>query len=190
MQASFDVSLRTSGHESCLSSAEASRRLQLADTPGICKSRASSEKISRRDGDCDEKSMLAAQRGVEGDNLTTQFPDLLGTFPEWCAIAIEIAGVAIIAVVAAYSLVHAVVRLHRGSSQLEVQQEVRQRMGRGILLGLEFLIAADIIRTVVMELTFSNVGVLALVVLIRTFLSFTLEIELGKWPWQHDTADK
>jgi uncharacterized membrane protein len=62
---------------------------------------------------------------------------------------------------------------------------MRQRLGRGILLGLEFLVAADIIHTVAVELSFETVGVLALIVLIRTFLSFTLDVELtGRWPWQ------
>jgi uncharacterized membrane protein len=55
----------------------------------------------------------------------------------------------------------------------------------GSLLGLELLIAADIIQTVAVDLTFRSVGVLAIVVLIRTFLSFTLDVELnGRWPWQ------
>ena len=110
---------------------------------------------------------------------------LLGNWPEWCAVAIEVLGIGIITVIAVYSLVHGVIRLLKGDSPRSIQQEIRQRLGRGILLGLEFLIAADIIHTVAVELTFSTVGVLALVVLIRTFLSFTLEVELtGKWPWQ------
>ena len=110
---------------------------------------------------------------------------LLGNWPEWCAVAIEVLGIGIITVIAVYSLVHGVIRLLDGDSPRSIQQEIRQRLGRGILLGLEFLIAADIIHTVAVELTFSTVGVLALVVLIRTFLSFTLEVELtGKWPWQ------
>lgn len=62
---------------------------------------------------------------------------------------------------------------------------LRQNIGRSILLGLELLVAADIIRTVAVEPTLSNVAVLAVIVLIRTFLSFTLEVELeGRWPWQ------
>ena len=110
---------------------------------------------------------------------------LLGNWPEWCAVAIEVLGIGIITVIAVYSLVHGVIRLLKGDSPRSIQQEIRQRLGRGILLGLEFLIAADIIHTVAVELTFSTVGVLALVVLIRTFLSFTLEVELTrKWPWQ------
>ena len=61
----------------------------------------------------------------------------------------------------------------------------RQDIGRGILLGLEFLVAADIIRTVAVTPTLSGVLVLGLIVLIRTFLSMALEVELeGRWPWQ------
>jgi uncharacterized membrane protein len=61
----------------------------------------------------------------------------------------------------------------------------RQRVGKAILLGLEFLVAADIIRTVAVSPTFRSVGVLGVIVLVRTFLSFTLEVELvGRWPWQ------
>jgi uncharacterized membrane protein len=61
----------------------------------------------------------------------------------------------------------------------------RQRVGKAILLGLEFLVAADIIRTVAVAPTFRGVGVLAVVVAVRTFLSFALDVELeGHWPWQ------
>ncbi len=61
----------------------------------------------------------------------------------------------------------------------------RQQVGKAILLGLEFLVAADIIRTVAVAPTFRGVGVLAVVVAVRTFLSFTLDVELeGHWPWQ------
>jgi uncharacterized membrane protein len=61
----------------------------------------------------------------------------------------------------------------------------RQQVGKAILLGLEFLVAADIIRTVAVSPSFHGVGVLAVVVAVRTFLSFTLDVELeGRWPWQ------
>jgi uncharacterized membrane protein len=61
----------------------------------------------------------------------------------------------------------------------------RRQVGKAILLGLEFLIAADIIRTVAVSPSFRGVGVLAVVVAVRTFLSFTLAVELdGRWPWQ------
>jgi uncharacterized membrane protein len=63
----------------------------------------------------------------------------------------------------------------------------RQDVGRAILLGLEFLIAGDIIRTVVVAPTLQNVVVLGLIVLIRTFLSLSLQLEIeGKLPWQRD----
>lgn len=61
----------------------------------------------------------------------------------------------------------------------------RQGLGRAILLGLEFLIAGDIIRTVVVAPTLENVLILALIVIIRTFLSMTLQLEVeGRWPWR------
>jgi uncharacterized membrane protein len=61
----------------------------------------------------------------------------------------------------------------------------RQQVGKAILLGLEFLVAGDIIRTVAVDPSFTGVGVLAILVAVRTFLSFTLEVELeGRWPWQ------
>jgi uncharacterized membrane protein len=63
----------------------------------------------------------------------------------------------------------------------------RQDVGRAILLGLEFLIAGDIIRTVVVAPTLQNVVVLGLIVLIRTFLSLSLQLEIeGKLPWRHE----
>ena len=61
----------------------------------------------------------------------------------------------------------------------------RRGIGSAILLGLEVLVAADIIRTVAVTPTFESAGVLAIIVGIRTFLSFSLEVELeGRWPWQ------
>ncbi len=65
----------------------------------------------------------------------------------------------------------------------------RQQVGKAILLGLEFLVAADIIRTVAVAPSFQGVGVLGVVVVVRTFLSFTLDVELeGRWPWQQRRA--
>lgn len=67
----------------------------------------------------------------------------------------------------------------------------RAYLGRAILLGLEFLVAADIIRTVSEKPTLQKVVVLAVIVLVRTFLSFTLEVELeGRWPWQAKRAER
>lgn len=72
-----------------------------------------------------------------------------------------------------------------GRQQADPYRRFRQDLGRGILLGLEFLVAADIIRTVAVAPTLQGVLVLGLIVLIRTFLSMALEVELeGRWPWQ------
>jgi uncharacterized membrane protein len=104
---------------------------------------------------------------------------------EAAALFIEALGIALIVGFALYVLVFAGFELLRRSDVGEIFRKTRQRLGRGILFGLEFLVAADIIHTVAVELTFSTVGVLAIVVLIRTFLSFTLDVELtGYWPWQ------
>lgn len=77
--------------------------------------------------------------------------------------------------------------LGRGSGERDTYESYRQRLGRSILLGLELLVAADIIKTVAITPTFESVGVLALIVLVRTFLSWSLELEIsGRWPWQKE----
>jgi uncharacterized membrane protein len=108
---------------------------------------------------------------------------------EWVAAFVESVGIGIIGAVSLFVVVLFVARLLRGRSMRSAYEEVRLVLGRGILLGLEFLVAADIVHTVAVELTFQTVGVLAIIVLIRTFLSVTLELELtGRWPWQKDDA--
>ena len=94
---------------------------------------------------------------------------------------VDAAGVATIVV---GILVATVMLLRRWPPREEGYRLYRQRLGRAILLGLELLVAADIIRTVAVTPTFESAGVLAVIVLIRTFLSFSLEVELeGRWPW-------
>jgi len=100
---------------------------------------------------------------------------------------IDAAGVVIIAVGAVLATGAAALRFLR--HEPGGYQRFRQQLGQTILLGLELLVAADIIRTVATEPTFTSVGVLGLIVLIRTFLSFSLEVELtGRWPWQKKSA--
>jgi uncharacterized membrane protein len=71
----------------------------------------------------------------------------------------------------------------------QAYRQLRQGLGRAILVGLELLVAADIIRTVAVDPTFQSVGVLGLIVVVRTFLSWSLEVEVnGRWPWQVATA--
>jgi uncharacterized membrane protein len=69
----------------------------------------------------------------------------------------------------------------------DVYSTFRHQLGRAILLGLELLVAADIIRTVAVRPTLDSVVVLGVIVVVRTFLSFSLEVELtGRWPWQRE----
>ncbi len=80
-------------------------------------------------------------------------------------------------------------RLVRRVSLQDAYHALRADLGRAILLGLEFLVIADIIGTVAIEPTLQNLGVLAVIVAIRTLLSFALELEVsGRWPWQRPAA--
>lgn len=75
---------------------------------------------------------------------------------------------------------------HDGTAD-ERYRSVRRRLGRSILLGLEFLVAGDIVRSVVVSPSFRSVGILAIIVVIRSFLSTTLEMEIsGTLPWRRD----
>ena len=99
--------------------------------------------------------------------------------------AIEVVGIAVLVVGALIASAAFLVRLSRRVAFAESYDAYRADLGRAILLGLEFLVAADIVGTVAIEPTFRSLGVLALIVVIRTFLSFTLEAEIhGRWPWQ------
>ncbi|HSD24869.1 MAG TPA: DUF1622 domain-containing protein [Solirubrobacterales bacterium] len=98
--------------------------------------------------------------------------------------AVEILGVATLLVGLAAALVNGGRGLLQGKGAEDAYRTVRAVFARSILLGLEFLVAADIIRTVAVQPSLENVAVLGLIVLIRTFLSFSLEVELeGRWPW-------
>lgn len=97
---------------------------------------------------------------------------------------VEILGVATILVGLTTALIAGGLNLARNGTPDAAYRVVRTVFARTILLGLEFLVAADIIRTVAVQPSLENVAVLGLIVLIRTFLSFALEVELdGRWPW-------
>jgi uncharacterized membrane protein len=115
-------------------------------------------------------------------------PDAVTLIAEWSAASIEMIGIGVLCVTAAYSICLAVwSMIWRHVRASSVVHQLRTRLGQGILVGLEFLVAADIIYTVAIDLSLRTVGVLAAIVLIRTFLSFTLEVELsGRWPWEKD----
>jgi uncharacterized membrane protein len=108
---------------------------------------------------------------------------------EWAGLAIEVLAVVII-VVAIFS---AVFRYSiRGVFRLTDEDRYRDlkiQLGKALLLGLEILVAADVVRTVALEATLTSVLILGLLVLIRTFLSWALVVELeGRWPWQAEKA--
>ena len=111
-----------------------------------------------------------------------------GTILEWielAALAIEIVAAAIIVGAIFYSLFHYLYRSILDPEAESQYQKLKVRLGKSLLLGLEILVAADIIRTVALEATLQSVMVLGLLVLIRTFLSWALVVEIeGRWPWQ------
>jgi len=103
-------------------------------------------------------------------------------FIETMANVIEITGILVITIGAAIALVRYAFKLQSEARSYKV---LRQELGKAILLGLEFLVAGDIIGTVVIDPTIQQVLSLGLIVLIRTFLSLSLQVELeGKFPWQ------
>lgn len=100
--------------------------------------------------------------------------------------AFEAAGVVTLIIGAIFTFVmYITTLLNRRIDAAMAYRQLRQRLGRAILIGLEFLVAADIIRSVAIDPSFASVGVLGLIVVVRTFLSWSLEVEInGKWPWQ------
>jgi uncharacterized membrane protein len=102
----------------------------------------------------------------------------------------EIAGVTILVLGSLLALVSATVTLRHGDLWAAYQR-ARQDVGRSILLGLEVLIIADIVLTITVDRTFDSALTLGLIVLVRTFLSFSLEIELeGMLPWRRGSTRK
>lgn len=110
---------------------------------------------------------------------------------EWLTLSVEIVGIAIIVVGAAVSLAAFLRSLLKRGDDGDATERFRSSLGRSILLGLEFLVAADIINTVAIEPTLDSLAVLAGIVLIRTFLSWSLEVEIeGRWPWQQAAMER
>lgn len=107
---------------------------------------------------------------------------------EYTARIIEIAGVLTILIGTILSLWKFIFSMQNGEKRS--YKILRQELGKGILLGLEILVAADIIATVVTEPTMDKVLTLGVIVLIRTFLSLSIELEIeGRFPWQRKSAD-
>jgi uncharacterized membrane protein len=97
----------------------------------------------------------------------------------------ELAGVVVLVIGSMFAFLKSLVVLIRLRNGPTAFHHLRLYLGRAIVLGLELLVAADIIKSVGIDPTFASVGVLALIVLVRTFLSWALEVEIeGEWPWQ------
>jgi uncharacterized membrane protein len=108
------------------------------------------------------------------------------TVIEWAALGIEVLGaVVIIAGVVRVAVTRGTVRYLFQLDKPGAFESYKHQMGRSLLLGLEFLVAGDVVRTVALDATLNNVAVLGLLVLIRTFLAWSLTVEIeGRWPWQ------
>ena len=105
--------------------------------------------------------------------------------------AFELAGVAVLVIGSILAFVRSIVSLIRLRDGPAAYRHLRLYLGRSIVVGLELLIAADIVRSVAIDPTFTSVGVLALIVLVRTFLSWSLEVDInGEWPWQRSRLHK
>jgi uncharacterized membrane protein len=117
-------------------------------------------------------------------------PDLVDSILRVIIAAIELLGVAVIVAAAIVATVNYLKGGLGSGTWAAYFQSYRSTLGRGILLGLEFLIAADILRTVTLSPTLDSLLVLAGIVLVRTFLSLSLEVEIeGRWPWQPAKGD-
>jgi uncharacterized membrane protein len=112
-------------------------------------------------------------------------PDTLNALWLGIAMSLETAGVAIVVMGALGTTALFLWRSVQKGGMNAAFTRFRNDFGRAILLGLEFLVAADIVGTVAIGPTLQDLTVLGLLVLIRTFLSFSLEVEItGRWPWQ------
>ena len=121
-----------------------------------------------------------AARLNQVDGLTIGEFEIARMVAEW----IEILAVIVIAVAVVASMLGGLIVRFR-SDGAAAFKTFKRYIARGLLIGLDLLIAADIIKTVTLELTLENVVILGLLVLIRTFLSWSLELEVdGRWPWQ------
>lgn len=101
----------------------------------------------------------------------------LGEILDLVGVLVIVGGIFYATILFSYQLLH-----HIGNN---LYRTYRNDMGKAILLGLEFLVAGDIIRSVVGDPNYATIGILAVIILIRSFLSITFEMEMdGRWPWK------
>ncbi len=133
----------------------------------------------------------AAGHPGEGGSKEPGGGALVTALADWVTQAIEVAGVVVIVCGAVLATGLFLRDRLGGLGWGEAYERYRANLGRGILLGLELLVAADIISTVAAPLDLDSLAALGLVVLIRTFLSFSLEVEIkGRLPWRGDRAGR
>lgn len=108
---------------------------------------------------------------------------------EYLALAIELLAVSVIAVGVVYAVVKFTINRYGSNRAQGYERQFRALLGNSLLVGLEILVAADIIRTVALEPSIENVAILGILVLVRTFLSWSLVVEIeGRWPWRAAAA--
>ena len=124
-----------------------------------------------------------------GDSTIGHATGILHEVVEWAAWGIEVLAVAVIvAAVTLLAVRRGTVRYLFHLGEQGALQSYKNQLGRALVLSLELLVAADVIRTVALEFTLSNLAVLALLVVVRTLLSWSLTVEMeGRWPWQART---
>ena len=119
-----------------------------------------------------------------------EFSETVTLWIELAALSLEILAVAIIVISILYSTGRYLYYRMTKPSKDGHYGEYKVIIGKTLLLGLEILVAADIVKTVAVEATFESVAMLGLLVLIRTFLSWSLEVEIeGRWPWQQEKGE-
>ena len=112
--------------------------------------------------------------------------DTVGNIRGWIEIAAKFIEALAVVLMVGFIVIGTARWLFLSGRRIEKGYErYRVHLGKGLLIGLELLVAADIIRTVVLDLTPLNIATLAALVLVRTFLGWTLSVEVeGRWPWQ------
>ena len=116
--------------------------------------------------------------------------DVIFVWVEWVAMVIELLAVLLIALAIIGATARYIYRRFQPLISEEDYQQLRTSLGRSLLVGLEILIAADVIRTVALEATLQSVVILGMLVLVRTFLSWTLVVDIEeRWPWQPKSDD-
>jgi uncharacterized membrane protein len=109
-----------------------------------------------------------------------QFAQNAGTFLDFIGVIVILGGVIIASALA-------FVRLFYHAGLPELYRSYRRNLARSILIGLEFLVAGDIIRSVAGDLNLDSVIILAIIVLVRAFLGMEMQMEMeGRWPWQRN----